>query len=197
MGDRAYEALEAVDWIERKSRAADTDLIIYAGDFNTESGDLPHRILTRMGGFDDSRIRFVPTYDDPRNSYKSAPDARPIAIDYVMHRPANGANFATETLEIGNPLAPKVKHREFRCVESFALSLMISWCLEVICGSAEGDAAATRRVYAAKHQIMSLLMQYGPMSTLSEYCQSGERTKQRCLAIRIKWLSSVVLLARS
>ena len=44
-----------------------------------------------MGGFDDSRLRFIPTYDDPGNSYRSAPDARPIAIDYVMHKPGSAS----------------------------------------------------------------------------------------------------------
>ena len=31
-----------MEWIE-KNAAPDTDVVIYAGDFNTESGDLPHR----------------------------------------------------------------------------------------------------------------------------------------------------------
>ena len=31
-----------MEWIERNA-ASDADVVIYAGDFNTESGDLPHR----------------------------------------------------------------------------------------------------------------------------------------------------------
>ena len=38
--------MEAVEWIER-SAAPDADVVIFAGDFNTESGDLPHRFATR------------------------------------------------------------------------------------------------------------------------------------------------------
>ena len=37
-----FQAIEAVEWIERNA-APDADVVIYAGDFNTESGDLPHR----------------------------------------------------------------------------------------------------------------------------------------------------------
>ena len=38
----APQAIEAVEWIE-KNAAPEADVVIYAGDFNTESGDLPHR----------------------------------------------------------------------------------------------------------------------------------------------------------
>ena len=48
------------------------------------------RILTGVGRFDDSRLRFVPTFDAPGNSYRTSSDARPIAIDYIMHKPGSG-----------------------------------------------------------------------------------------------------------
>ena len=35
-----------MEWIERNA-APDADVIVYAGDFNTESGDLPHRYSAR------------------------------------------------------------------------------------------------------------------------------------------------------
>ena len=46
LADRAYQALEAVNFIDASSDGA--DIVIYAGDFNTESGDLPHRCEIRV-----------------------------------------------------------------------------------------------------------------------------------------------------
>ena len=118
--------MEAVEWIERNA-APDADVVIYAGDFNTESGDLPHRyeslvfvhdlfshltfiiklfpclstrvvllllfrILTQIGRFDDSRLKFIPTYDAAGNSYRTSADARPIAIDYIMHKSGHNSS---------------------------------------------------------------------------------------------------------
>ena len=48
------------------------------------------RILTEIGNFDDSRLRFLATFDAPGNSYRTSSDARPIAIDYIMHKPGYG-----------------------------------------------------------------------------------------------------------
>jgi len=111
-GDRASQAIEAVEWIERNA-ASDADVVIYAGDFNTESGDLPHRILTQAGRFDDSRLKFIPTYDAAGNNYRTSADARPIAIDYIMHKSGHnssrsGKRITTETLKIWNPLPAKI-----------------------------------------------------------------------------------------
>ena len=43
IGDRAAESFEAVEWIDMTAKQLGVDAIIYAGDFNTESGDLPHQ----------------------------------------------------------------------------------------------------------------------------------------------------------
>jgi hypothetical protein len=114
LGDRAAAAVEAVDWIDQMSASSDADIVIYAGDFNTESGDLPHRILTKLGKFDDSRLRFLPTFDDSRNTYRSSPSARPIAIDYVMHKAVKGKKADTVTLAISNPLTARVEGKNIR-----------------------------------------------------------------------------------
>ena len=71
--DRSLQALETIDWINTTS--SDTsftsplclgtsgntyeaslkpDLIIFAGDLNTEPGFLPYRVLTELGDFLDA-----------------------------------------------------------------------------------------------------------------------------------------------
>ena len=53
---------------------------------------MPFRILTQMGRFDDSRLKFIPTYDAAGNSYRTSADARPIAIDYIMHKSGHNSS---------------------------------------------------------------------------------------------------------
>lgn len=53
LSDRLSQALESVDWIEMTSR--DSEIVIFAGDFNSEIGDLPYRVLTEFGRFENGR----------------------------------------------------------------------------------------------------------------------------------------------
>ena len=64
--DRSVQALETIDWIIRTSAGSaqinqegsvdtqEPDLVILAGDFNTEPGSFQYRILTEMGGLTDT-----------------------------------------------------------------------------------------------------------------------------------------------
>ena len=88
--DRVVQALEAGDFIEMTSQNADT--ILYCGDFNTEPGDLPHRVLTQYYNLKDSQSHLaekLKTYHAKENSYRSCDgekNPREITIDYVMYQ---------------------------------------------------------------------------------------------------------------
>ena len=85
------QALEAAQWIKLTSSGA--DLTIYAGDFNTESSDVPYGILRTVGQLRDCWTEVHPdgegggeTCDTVYNSYSSR-DSRGKRIDYIMYRP--------------------------------------------------------------------------------------------------------------
>ena len=88
--DRVVQALEAGDFIEMTSQ--NTDAILYCGDFNTEPGDLPHRVLTQYYNLKDSQSHLaekLKTCYAKENSYRSCDgekNPREITIDYVMYQ---------------------------------------------------------------------------------------------------------------
>ena len=88
--DRLVQALEAGEFIELTSQC--TDAVIYCGDFNTEPGDLPHRVLTQYYNLNDSQSQLqdkMATCYAKENTYRSCDgDANPreITIDYVMYK---------------------------------------------------------------------------------------------------------------
>ena len=69
--DRSLQALETSDWIHRTSSessksyysngvlSSDPDIIILAGDLNTEPGFFPYRVLTEYGCLTDSNGKFI------------------------------------------------------------------------------------------------------------------------------------------
>lgn len=52
LGHRVLQALEAAQWVRLTSPGA--DLTIYGGDFNTEPGDVPYKLLRCVGNLKDS-----------------------------------------------------------------------------------------------------------------------------------------------
>ena len=88
--DRLVQALEAGEFIQMT--ANDTDAVVYCGDFNTESGDLPHRVLTSLYGLCDAQEDIQPklrTCYAKENSYRTCDgnqNPREITIDYVMFK---------------------------------------------------------------------------------------------------------------
>ena len=96
------QALEAAQWIKLTSSGA--DLTIYAGDFNTESSDVPYGILRTVGQLRDCWTEVHQegegggeTCDTVYNSYSSR-DSRGKRIDYIMYRPGPGrTNVSTNS----------------------------------------------------------------------------------------------------
>lgn len=88
--DRVIQALESGEFINWTCTEADA--IIYCGDFNTEPGDLPHQILTRIYGLTDAQIEVEPkmaTCYASENTYRLCdgdPNPRAITIDYIMYK---------------------------------------------------------------------------------------------------------------
>ncbi len=117
------QALEASDWIERTSRASSADVVVYAGDLNTERGDLPWRVLTQLGRMNAYEGReeesSVASYGDAGNSYSGGEGKyRPVMIDHVLHRGRRrrrrGLGWKTETARVWKPMPCKVPGRPFR-----------------------------------------------------------------------------------
>ena len=84
------QALEAGDFINITSN--DADAVIYCGDFNTEPGDLPHRILTQYYGLrdthDSSKEKLFTCFAE-ENTYRECDgikNPRPKTIDYIMYK---------------------------------------------------------------------------------------------------------------
>lgn len=87
--DRLVQALEAGDFI--RWTCVNSDAIVYCGDFNTEPGDLPHRVLTQYFKLSDAQSHLetkLPTCYSRDNSYRNfdGSDVREITIDYVMFK---------------------------------------------------------------------------------------------------------------
>ena len=89
--DRIVQSLEAGEWIQLTSR--DAEGIIYCGDLNTEPGDLPHQVLTKMYRLQDAQsgleCKFHTCFDADncyRNSDLAIPNPRPITIDYIFYK---------------------------------------------------------------------------------------------------------------
>ena len=88
--DRLSQALEGGDFINMTSN--DADAVIYCGDFNSEPGDLPHKILTQYYGLHDcheSATEKLFTCFALENTYRECDrDKNPRAkiIDYVMYK---------------------------------------------------------------------------------------------------------------
>ena len=68
--DRSLQALETIDWIHRTSSGSmqnnpesgvdfhAPDLVLLAGDLNTEPGFFPYRVLTEIGSLTDTNGKF-------------------------------------------------------------------------------------------------------------------------------------------
>ena len=89
--DRIVQSLEAGEWIQLTSR--DADGVIYCGDLNTEPGDLPYQVLTKMYRLQDTQSglenKFHTCFDSDncyRNSDLAIPNPRPITIDYIFFK---------------------------------------------------------------------------------------------------------------
>ena len=68
---RVLQAFESAQWINLTSSGA--DLIIYAGDFNTEPQSLPYRILCSLGSLKDSWKEFTNNIsEDDKKKLKTA-----------------------------------------------------------------------------------------------------------------------------
>lgn len=45
LADRSVQAFEAIDFIDSTSIAGAADVVVFAGDFNSQPDDLPHKII--------------------------------------------------------------------------------------------------------------------------------------------------------
>jgi hypothetical protein len=109
LADRVVQALEAGNFISMTSTGS--DLNIYCGDFNTEPGDLPHKILTDLFQLKDSHevngSSVLKTHYCKDNTFTEAHIDRPITIDYIMHK-TNGRNSKSSTVDLEIPLAKRI-----------------------------------------------------------------------------------------
>ncbi len=112
LADRVAQASEALNFIRRCSATSGAVVDIYAGDFNSERGDLPYRLLMILGGFTEEGGD-TPTYAARTSSY-GLEKLRPQVLDYVMHR-ASQEGWATTTARVWRPLPQRVPGNEFRC----------------------------------------------------------------------------------
>ena len=108
MADRVVQALEAGNFIEMTSAGA--DLTIYCGDFNTEPGDLPHQVLTRVFGLTDPHAAAKPlkTHYRKENSFTESHISRPITIDYIMNKPVDSGKASTSVASFSCPLKERI-----------------------------------------------------------------------------------------
>jgi len=113
LGHRVLQALEAAQWVKLTSPGA--DLTIYAGDFNTEPGDVPYRILRCVGGLEDAWEEIQgtgggETCGTPKNTYCTIAEQKEYPrgkrIDYILHSAGRGRNC--KVLECSLPLPPAI-----------------------------------------------------------------------------------------
>ncbi|KAF5277596.1 hypothetical protein FQA39_LY06089 [Lamprigera yunnana] len=117
---RMLQAYDTAQFILLTSAAA--DLVVLAGDLNTEPGDLPHRVLMSVTGFTDAYLEAdaeaqQPFYtnDGPQNSYtvssllkKEYPGKR---IDYILYN--CGSNTSVVMKNYSRPLSSKVPGSDY------------------------------------------------------------------------------------
>ena len=85
------QAVEAGEFVQMTSH--ESDAVIYCGDFNTETQDLPYKVLTQFYGLMDAQS-FVDGPDlatcyAPENTYRhfdGPENARAKTIDYVFFK---------------------------------------------------------------------------------------------------------------
>ena len=107
MADRVVQALEAGNFIGMTS--AEADLIIYCGDFNTEPGDLPNQVLTRVFGLTDPQsVSPLKTHYRKENSFTESHITRAISIDYIMSKPVDPRKAATSVTSFKCPLKDRI-----------------------------------------------------------------------------------------
>ena len=107
MADRVVQALEAGNFIQMTSQGS--DLILYCGDFNTEPGDLPHQILTKMFKLNDPHSSTpLKTHYRKENSFTEAYVTRPITIDYIMNKPVSSGSGTVEVIKLEVPLKERI-----------------------------------------------------------------------------------------
>ena len=108
MADRAAQALEASEWIRKTSRGC--DVAVYAGDLNTQCGDLPWKILTVLGDLKDDSSQFqVTSYGAKTNSYTTE-GSKAVQIDHVLikGRRRRGLLWSAQTNSMWNPMPAKI-----------------------------------------------------------------------------------------
>ena len=118
--DRLTQALEGGDFINITSN--DADAVIYCGDFNTEPGDVPHKILTQYYGLQDcheSAAEKLYTCFALENTYRECDgDTNPRAkiIDYVMFK-----SYFEARVSFSKFFEPSIflSHRVFRVFSPF------------------------------------------------------------------------------
>ena len=113
MADRVVQALEAGDFIEMTSNRSDFSL--FCGDFNTESGDLPHQVLTELFQLQDSHLATpLKTHYLKENSFTESHIERAISIDYILHKPVNWRKSRSKTLSLEIPLKNRIPNLDTR-----------------------------------------------------------------------------------
>lgn len=134
---RVLQAYDTAQFIELTSTSA--DLVVLAGDLNTEPGDLAYRILLSMTNFTDSFEKIEElgesnfnTCEDLQNSYtpssqirKNIPGKR---IDYIMF--TSGQNIQAKVQSYHHPFPPRVPNSNFSYSDHEAIT--VSLCLKKI-----------------------------------------------------------------
>lgn len=119
MAHRVLQAYDTAQFIQLTSASA--DLVILAGDLNTEPGDLAHRILTTTTGLHDAYLEsseeedIAATNEDYKNSYssrKSIKDKIPgKRIDYVLFH--GSGNVAVSVNQYCQPFPSRVPQKSY------------------------------------------------------------------------------------
>lgn len=123
---RVLQAYDTAQFILLTSGSA--DLILLAGDLNTEPGDLAYRVILTVPGLTDaymkagniSEERFA-TCESLRNSYTPSSLLREKIlgkrIDYVMYHP--GSNIKVDQKSYTLPLPDRVPKQPYRYIKFF------------------------------------------------------------------------------
>ncbi len=128
LGHRVIHGLESAQWLNLTSAA--TDLTLYCGDFNTDPGSVPYRLLKAIGPLKDAWAEYTgglwggETCEVPENTFTAPRGSIAKRIDYIMYRA--GPGFDAETENCWLPLGNTIPERNFSYSDHEAVAAIIS-----------------------------------------------------------------------
>ncbi|KAK9881597.1 hypothetical protein WA026_016466 [Henosepilachna vigintioctopunctata] len=157
MAHRVIQAFDTAQFIHFTSGGV--DLVVLAGDLNTEPGDLAYRLLLTVPGLTDSFVKAQisegiksTTNESRNNSYTSSSlkkrDACGKRIDHIMYHP--GSNLQVFLKKYDLPLEDRVPNKRFSYSDHEAISAILH-----INGDMASPAAdnTTERILVLKESI--------------------------------------------